>query len=176
MLRRMSLTMRPAGGVLLACGVAAFVGTATTILAGQPPAGRTSRAAMYTDAQAAAGESVYRQSCAGCHRQELAFTDGRATALGSTGQAHPRSAMSLANVAYALTLTWANPLQVDLEHGRAARPELHLGVCGEHGGDPDSIHFFDDVGLDYVSCSPFRVPVARLEAGRSAAVGDSDTR
>jgi pyruvate,orthophosphate dikinase len=52
--------------------------------------------------------------------------------------------------------------------GRQANPDLHLGVCGEHGGDPDSIHFFDDVGLDYVSCSPFRVPVARLEAGRSA--------
>jgi pyruvate,orthophosphate dikinase len=56
-----------------------------------------------------------------------------------------------------------------VEQGRKARPDLHLGVCGEHGGDPDSIHFFDDVGLDYVSCSPFRVPVARLEAGRSAA-------
>jgi pyruvate,orthophosphate dikinase len=55
------------------------------------------------------------------------------------------------------------------EQGRAARPDLHLGVCGEHGGDPESIHFFDSVGLDYVSCSPFRVPVARLEAGRSAA-------
>ena len=52
--------------------------------------------------------------------------------------------------------------------GREARPGLHLGVCGEHGGDPASIHFFDEVGLDYVSCSPFRVPVARLEAGRSA--------
>ncbi len=55
-----------------------------------------------------------------------------------------------------------------VERGRSARPDLHLGVCGEHGGDPASIHFFDDVGLDYVSCSPFRVPVARLEAGRSA--------
>ncbi len=53
------------------------------------------------------------------------------------------------------------------EDGRAARPDLHLGVCGEHGGDPDSIAFFDSVGLDYVSCSPFRVPVARLEAARS---------
>ena len=58
------------------------------------------------------------------------------------------------------------------EQGRAARPDLHLGVCGEHGGDPASIHFFDEVGLDYVSCSPFRVPVARLEAGRSAGVSD----
>jgi pyruvate,orthophosphate dikinase len=52
--------------------------------------------------------------------------------------------------------------------GREANPDLHLGVCGEHGGDPASIHFFEDVGLDYVSCSPFRVPVARLEAGRAA--------
>lgn len=52
--------------------------------------------------------------------------------------------------------------------GRAANPDLHLGVCGEHGGDPASIHFFDEVGLDYVSCSPFRIPVARLEAGRAA--------
>lgn len=52
--------------------------------------------------------------------------------------------------------------------GRGAKPDLHLGVCGEHGGDPASIHFFDEVGLDYVSCSPFRVPVARWEAGRSA--------
>ena len=61
--------------------------------------------------------------------------------------------------------------------GRAARPDLHLGVCGEHGGDPDSIHFFDEVGLDYVSCSPFRVPVARLEAGRSSlGTGANDTR
>ena len=52
--------------------------------------------------------------------------------------------------------------------GRATRPDLHLGVCGEHGGDPASIHFFHEVGLDYVSCSPYRVPVARLEAARAA--------
>jgi pyruvate,orthophosphate dikinase len=54
------------------------------------------------------------------------------------------------------------------EAARAARPVVHLGVCGEHGGDPASIAFFAEVGLDYVSCSPFRVPVARLEAGRAA--------
>ncbi len=47
-------------------------------------------------------------------------------------------------------------------------PDIEVGVCGEHGGDPRSIHFFHDLGLDYVSCSPFRVPVARLEAGRAA--------
>ncbi|MFD8934127.1 pyruvate, phosphate dikinase [Streptomyces sp. NPDC059578] len=52
--------------------------------------------------------------------------------------------------------------------GRAARPDLKLGVCGEHGGDPESVHFFHEVGLDYVSCSPFRIPVARLEAARAA--------
>jgi pyruvate,orthophosphate dikinase len=61
--------------------------------------------------------------------------------------------------------------------GRAARADLKLGVCGEHGGDPESVHFFHQVGLDYVSCSPFRVPVARLEAGRAAVVSTgSDSR
>ena len=51
---------------------------------------------------------------------------------------------------------------------RTVKPGIELGVCGEHGGDPESIHFFNEIGLDYVSCSPFRVPVARLEAGRAA--------
>ncbi|WP_330457729.1 pyruvate, phosphate dikinase [Streptomyces sp. NBC_00820] len=55
-----------------------------------------------------------------------------------------------------------------VQAGRATRPDLKLGVCGEHGGDPESVHFFHEVGLDYVSCSPFRIPVARLEAGRAA--------
>ena len=60
-------------------------------------------------------------------------------------------------------------VRIAVEEGRAARPDIQLGVCGEHGGDPDSVHFFHDAGLSYVSCSPFRVPVARLEAGRAAA-------
>jgi pyruvate,orthophosphate dikinase len=59
-------------------------------------------------------------------------------------------------------------VRIAAEEGRATRPGLKLGVCGEHGGDPESVHFFHEVGLDYVSCSPFRVPVARLEAGRAA--------
>ncbi|CCG02548.1 pyruvate, phosphate dikinase [Blastococcus saxobsidens] len=63
-------------------------------------------------------------------------------------------------------------VQIAAEAGRSARPDLKLGICGEHGGDPDSVHFFHEVGLDYVSCSPFRVPVARLEAGRAALDGD----
>ncbi|QIJ66514.1 pyruvate, phosphate dikinase [Streptomyces sp. JB150] len=61
--------------------------------------------------------------------------------------------------------------------GRETRPDLKLGVCGEHGGDPESVHFFHEVGLDYVSCSPFRIPVARLEAGRAASTSEgSDHR
>jgi pyruvate, orthophosphate dikinase len=68
-------------------------------------------------------------------------------------------------------------IKIATAEGRAARPDLHLGVCGEHGGDPASVWFFHEAGLDYVSCSPFRVPVARLEAGRAAAAsGGSDTR
>jgi pyruvate,orthophosphate dikinase len=59
-------------------------------------------------------------------------------------------------------------VRLGTDKGRATRPDLHVGVCGEHGGDPQSIHFFHGAGLDYVSCSPFRVPVARLEAGRAA--------
>ncbi len=63
-------------------------------------------------------------------------------------------------------------VKLGVEKGRSTKPNLHCGVCGEHGGDPTSIHFFDHVGLDYVSCSPFRVPVARLEAGRAAISND----
>jgi pyruvate,orthophosphate dikinase len=54
------------------------------------------------------------------------------------------------------------------ERGRSASEHLHLGVCGEHGGDPQSIDFFERVGLDYVSCSPYRVPIARLAAARAS--------
>jgi len=61
-----------------------------------------------------------------------------------------------------------------VEKGRAARPNLKLGICGEHGGDPASIAFFDEVGLDYVSCSPFRVPVARLAAAQAALTGAAE--
>jgi pyruvate,orthophosphate dikinase len=63
-------------------------------------------------------------------------------------------------------------VRIATEEGRAARPGLKTGVCGEHGGDPESVHFFHEVGLDYVSCSPFRVPITRLEAGRAAIVVD----
>ena len=68
-------------------------------------------------------------------------------------------------------------VKIAAAEGRAAKPGLKLGVCGEHGGDPASVWFFHAAGLDYVSCSPFRVPIARLEAGRAAvASSGSDTR
>jgi pyruvate,orthophosphate dikinase len=68
-------------------------------------------------------------------------------------------------------------VEISVAEGRKTRPDLKLGICGEHGGDPDSVHFFHEVGLDYVSCSPFRVPVARLEAARAAIESEgSDSR
>jgi pyruvate,orthophosphate dikinase len=65
-------------------------------------------------------------------------------------------------------------MRIATEKGRSHRPGLKLGICGEHGGDPDSVHFFEEIGLDYVSCSPFRVPIARLEAGRSVTADQID--
>ncbi|WP_068255357.1 pyruvate, phosphate dikinase, partial [Janibacter corallicola] len=64
-------------------------------------------------------------------------------------------------------------VRIGVEKGRSTQPDLKAGICGEHGGDPESIHFFHNAGLDYVSCSPFRVPVARLEAGRAVALTES---
>jgi pyruvate,orthophosphate dikinase len=59
-------------------------------------------------------------------------------------------------------------VRTGVEKGRATKPKLKVGICGEHGGDPESIAFCHQVGLDYVSCSPFRVPVARLAAAQAA--------
>jgi pyruvate,orthophosphate dikinase len=59
-------------------------------------------------------------------------------------------------------------VEIAVTKGRSTRPAIKLGICGEHGGDPESIRFFEKVGLDYVSCSPYRVPVARLAAAQAA--------
>jgi pyruvate, orthophosphate dikinase len=59
-------------------------------------------------------------------------------------------------------------IKIAAERGRSTRAKLKLGICGEHGGDPDSVRFCHDSELDYVSCSPFRVPVARLAAAQAA--------
>ncbi|MGI9423690.1 MAG: pyruvate, phosphate dikinase [Hyphomicrobiaceae bacterium] len=66
-------------------------------------------------------------------------------------------------------------VEIGLERGRGARPDLKVGICGEHGGDPASVAFCHEVGLDYVSCSPFRVPVARLAAAQAAIAGEKVT-
>jgi pyruvate,orthophosphate dikinase len=62
-------------------------------------------------------------------------------------------------------------MRMGVERGRATRPDLKLGICGEHGGEPSSVAFCDEIGLDYVSCSPYRVPIARLAAAQSALGG-----
>src|SRR5437773_6082373 len=59
-------------------------------------------------------------------------------------------------------------MQIAIDKGRETRPKIKLGICGEHGGDPDSVKFCHRLGLDYVSCSPFRVPIARLAAAQAA--------
>jgi pyruvate,orthophosphate dikinase len=59
-------------------------------------------------------------------------------------------------------------MQVGVEKGRKTRSDLKIGICGEHGGDPDSVKFCHKIGLNYVSCSPFRVPIARLAAAQAA--------
>jgi pyruvate,orthophosphate dikinase len=64
-------------------------------------------------------------------------------------------------------------VRLGVERGRATRASLELGVCGEHGGDPASIRFFHRAGLDYVSCSPFRVPIARVAAAQAAVAGSN---
>ncbi len=66
-------------------------------------------------------------------------------------------------------------VKIASERGRTARPDIKLGICGEHGGDPRSIAFCETIGLDYVSCSPFRVPIARLAAAQAAMAADADT-
>ena len=59
-------------------------------------------------------------------------------------------------------------MDMAVKMGKAVRPTLHCGICGEHGGDPSSVEFCHKIGLDYVSCSPFRVPIARLAAAQAA--------
>jgi pyruvate,orthophosphate dikinase len=63
-------------------------------------------------------------------------------------------------------------VKMAVELGRAARPDLEVGICGEHGGEPSSVEFCYRTGLNYVSCSPYRVPIARLAAAQAAITGD----
>jgi pyruvate,orthophosphate dikinase len=68
----------------------------------------------------------------------------------------------------------AGLMKIAVEKGRATRPDIELGICGEHGGDPESIHKCERIGLDYVSCSPYRVPVARLAAAQAVLVNAAE--
>jgi pyruvate, orthophosphate dikinase len=61
-------------------------------------------------------------------------------------------------------------VKMGIDLGRRTKPQLKTGICGEHGGDPESIEFFHSAGMDYVSCSPFRVPIARLAAAKAALI------
>jgi pyruvate,orthophosphate dikinase len=63
-------------------------------------------------------------------------------------------------------------VEAGVKGGRRTKPDLKVGICGEHGGDPASIRFCHEVGMDYVSCSPFRVPIARLAAAQAAVAGE----
>ena len=65
-------------------------------------------------------------------------------------------------------------MRIGAEKGRSVKPDLKLGVCGEHGGDPASIGLFEQIGLDYVSCSPYRVPIARFAAARAILDAEQD--
>src|SRR5207253_10726923 len=67
-------------------------------------------------------------------------------------------------------------VRIAVERGRKARPDIKLGICGEHGGDPASVAFCHEIGLDYVSCSPFRVPIARLAAAQAALGKDAESQ
>jgi pyruvate,orthophosphate dikinase len=68
-------------------------------------------------------------------------------------------------------------MKIAVERGRSVKEEIKLGICGEHGGEPASVRFCHDIGLDYVSCSPFRVPIARLAAAQAiVGAGSSDTK
>ena len=64
-------------------------------------------------------------------------------------------------------------MKIGVQKGRSVKKDLKIGVCGEHGGDPASIRFFHEVGLDYVSCSPYRVPIARLAAAQAQLEGSA---
>lgn len=136
-----------AGAVLVVAGAAVY-GTAAATSSGAPvgsawrwmlpkgfPQPRVPKANPMNAAKVEVGRRLFydtrlsandTQSCGSCHRQELAFTDGRATAIGATGQSHPRNSQSLANVAYNATLTWANPALVTLER------QMEVPLFGEN--------------------------------------------
>jgi pyruvate,orthophosphate dikinase len=103
---------------------------------------------------------------------QMAFGYSRDDAEGGFLLAYVERQILPANPFQTLDVSGVGQLMaIAVEKGRAARPDLKIGICGEHGGDPASIAFCHQLGLDYVSCSPFRVPVARLAAAQAALAG-----
>ncbi|GAT66732.1 pyruvate phosphate dikinase [Planomonospora sphaerica] len=154
-----------AAGILAEAGVEAAVGTMIEVPRAALTAGQIAEAAEFFSF----GTNDLTQMTWGFSRDDVeAAFFSRYLDLGVFGVS-PFETLDRAGV--------GRLVRIAAEEGRRARPGLKLGICGEHGGDPDSIHFCHEVGLDYVSCSPFRVPVARLEAGRAALTcAGSDTR
>ncbi len=163
--QELELVRDEAEAILAEVGVAALIGTMIEVPRAALTAGQVAEAAEFFSF----GTNDLTQMCWGFSRDDVeASFFSRYLELGVFGVS-PFESLDREGV--------GRLVRIAAEEGRKTRPDLHLGVCGEHGGDPDSIHFFHEVGLDYVSCSPFRVPVARLEAGRAALdAAASDTR
>jgi pyruvate,orthophosphate dikinase len=154
--QELEIVREEAERILEEVGVDALIGTMIELPRAALTAGQIAEAAQFFSF----GTNDLTQTTWGFSRDDVesAFF-GRYLELGIFG-ASPFETLDVDGVGRLVRLA--------VEEGRRARPDLKLGICGEHGGDPDSVHFFHDAGLDYVSCSPFRIPVARLEAGRAA--------
>jgi len=105
------------------------------------------------------GTNDLTQTCLGMSRDDSASFLPAYTELGIV-KANPFASLDTTGV--------GQLMKIAVEKGRQTRPDIKLGICGEHGGDPHSVVFCHHVGLDYVSCSPFRLPVARLAAAQAA--------
>jgi pyruvate,orthophosphate dikinase len=154
--QELEIVREEAEGVLRQVGVEALIGTMIELPRAALTAGQIAEAAQFFSF----GTNDLTQTTWGFSRDDVesAFF-GRYLELGIFGVS-PFETLDTDGV--------GRLVRFAAEEGRRTRPDLKLGICGEHGGDPESVHFFHEVGLDYVSCSPFRVPVARLEAGRAA--------
>jgi pyruvate,orthophosphate dikinase len=109
-----------------------------------------------------------RDRCARCLRADV---DQKTMTCRSCGFHHPEAPDNILHADPFATLDQEGVgelMRMAIQRGRAARPDIKLGICGEHGGDPASVKFCHTLGIDYVSCSPYRVPIARLAAAQAA--------
>ncbi|MEW9534505.1 pyruvate, phosphate dikinase [Microbispora sp. NPDC049125] len=163
--QELEIVREEAAAILADAGVDALIGTMIEVPRAALTAGQIAEAAQFFSF----GTNDLTQMTWGFSRDDVesAFF-GRYLDLGVFGVS-PFESIDVGGV--------GRLMRMAVEEGRRTRPGLKMGICGEHGGDPDSVHFCHEIGLDYVSCSPFRIPVARLEAGRAALTGSGpDTR